>query len=258
MNAGIVRQSFNRAAATYTAAAALQQQVAAQLIATMQTCLPDGFSGQVLDAGCGTGDCLKQLHALYPDATIFGVDFAESMLHQLPASNQICRLNADLQHLPLADARIDLYVSSLAWQWCDVATAIQEVIRVLKPGGQLWLTTLVAGTFHELGAALTEAGLSSASHLLTLPPQADILPALAASGMSLITTHCDRMTTWHPDFATLRHSIRGVGANRLPTASHEPLNRAARQRLLAAYEARRTPQGLPLTYHVLTIHAQRS
>ena len=258
MNAGVIRQSFNRAAATYTASAALQQHVATQLITTLRAYLPDNFAGQILDAGCGTGYCLKQLHALYPASTIFGVDFAESMLHQLPASHQICRLNADLQHLPLDDARMDLYVSSLAWQWCDVPTAIQETTRVLKPGGQLWLTTLVAGTFHELSTALADAGLSSAAHLLALPPQAEIQHAFADAGLSLIGTHCDPVTTWHPDFATLRHSIRGVGANRLPTAPHEPLDRAARQRLLAAYEAQRTPQGLPLTYHVLTIHAQRS
>lgn len=258
MNAGVIRQSFNRAAATYAATAALQQQVAAQLITTMRTCLPEGFSGHILDAGCGTGYCLQQLHDLYPTATIFGVDFAESMLQQLPASNRICRLNADLHQLPLANGCVDLYVSSLAWQWCDVPIAIREAARVLKPGGQLWLTTLVVGTFHELSSAFVDAGLSPAAHLLALTEQADLLQAFANEGMSLITMDRRPVTTWHPDFATLRHSIRGVGANRLPTAPRESLNRATRARLLAAYEAHRTPRGLPLTYQVLTIHAQRS
>ena len=258
MNAGAIRQSFNRAAATYAATAALQQQVATELITTVRTCLPEGFSGHILDAGCGTGYCLQQLHTLYPAATVFGVDFAESMLQQLPASNRIHRLNADLQHLPLANGCMDLYVSSLAWQWCDVPIAIREAVRVLKPGAQLWLTTLVAGTFHELSTAFVDAGLSPAAHLLALTEQADLLQAFANEGMSLITMDRRPVTTWHPDFATLRHSIRGVGANRLPTAPRESLNRATRARLLAAYEARRTPRGLPLTYQVLTIHAQRT
>ena len=256
MNAHVIRQSFNRAASTYSAAAALQQLVAAQLITMMRTNLPSSFSGNILDAGCGTGYCLQQLHTLYPAATMFGVDFAESMLRQLPASNQIGRLNADLQQLPLADGCMDLYVSSLAWQWCDVPTAIQEATRVLKPGSQLWVTTLVTGTFHELSAAFADAGLAPAAHLLALPEQAAILDAFTGADLSLITAQCQPVTTWHPDFVTLRHSIRGVGANRLPTAPRESLNRTTRAGLLAAYETRRTPQGLPLTYQVLTLHAQ--
>ena len=75
--------------------------------------------------------------------------------------------------------------------------------------------------------------------------------------MQNIAARCQPVTTWHTDFSTLRHSIRGVGANRLPSTQQESLDRAARSRLIDAYEALRTPRGLPLTYNVLTIHGQR-
>ena len=252
-----IRQSFNRAATSYTATARLQRQVAEQLVRELCAELPNGFAGALLDAGCGTGYCLTQLAAHYPAATIVGLDFAPAMLHTLSPDVAACRINADLQHLPLASASMDLYVSSLAWQWCHLNQAIAEAARVLKPGARLWLTILVEGTFHELQDTLHDAGLMPAAHMLTPTEKAQVLDAFQQSPLHLLTTHCDTLTTFHPDFATLRRSIRGVGANRLPISGQEPISRIARQRLIEAYESRRTSHGLPLSYHVLTIHAQR-
>lgn len=257
MNDNPVRQSFNRAASSYATTALLQQQVAEQLIHDLRGTVPADFSGVVLDAGCGTGYCLTQLTKDYPAAQRIGVDFAESMLRALPDGPAPYRINADLQQLPLANASVDLYVSSLAWQWCNLDHAIHEAGRVMRSGGLLWLTTLVAGTFHELKDTLCDAGLTPEAHVLTTAEVAEVLSGFNNTSMHLVNTRCDALTTLHPDFAGLRRSIRGVGANHAPIAVHEPINRAARQRLIDAYETRRTPQGLPLTYNVLTIHAQR-
>ena len=252
-----IRQSFNRAATSYAATARLQRQVAEQLVRELHAELPSDFAGTLLDAGCGTGYCLTQLAAYYPAATVLGLDFASAMLQTLPPEAAHCRINGDLQHLPLANSSIDLYVSSLAWQWCHLNQAIAEAARVLKPGAPLWLATLVAGTFHELQDTLYDAGLIPAAHLLAPTEKTQVLDAFQQSPLHVITARCDTLTTFHPDFATLRRSIRGVGANRLPASAQEPISRVARQRLIEAYEVRRTSHGLPLSYHVLTIHAQR-
>lgn len=253
-----VRQSFNRAASVYEESARLQQQVADQLIQDIHAILPATFDGQILDAGCGTGYCLNQLHRICPQATLLGIDFAETMLKQHTRPSHALAINGDIEHLPLADASVDLYLSSLAWQWCDIHHALNEARRVLKPGGSLWLTTLVDDTFHEMSTALSGAELSPAAHLLAMPPESTVLTAFRDSDTPLLSARRQPITTWHADFSALRHSIRGVGANRLPSATRELLDRAARHRLIEAYEALRTPRGLPLTYHVLTIHAQRS
>ena len=252
-----IRQSFNRAATSYAVTAQLQRQVAEQLVRELHAELPSDFAGVLLDAGCGTGYCLTQLAEHYPAATVMGLDFAPAMLQTLPPEAAHCRINADLQHLPLASGSIDLYVSSLAWQWCHLKQAIAEAARVLKPGAQLWLATLVAGTFHELQDTLHDAGLVPAAHLLAPTEKAQVLEAFQQSPLHVVTARCDTLTTFHPDFAALRRSIRGVGANHLPTSAQEPISRVARQHLIEAYETRRTSHGLPLSYHVLTIHAQR-
>ena len=253
-----VRQSFNRAAGSYAASAALQQLVRDQLLRQATQGLTADYAGTLLDAGCGTGELLQQLRADLPCATIIGVDFAEDMLRQQLMTPGLSRVNADLQQLPIADSHVDLYLSSLAWQWCDVHHVLNEAHRVLKPGGSLWLTTLVDGTFHEMAAAFSAAELSPAAHLLTMSQESTVLNTFRETGAPLVAARCQPITTWHADFNALRHSIRGVGANRLPSAARELLDRAARNRLIEAYEALRTPRGLPLTYNVLTIHALRS
>ena len=252
-----IRQSFNRAANTYAATALLQQQVAEQLVRDLYASMPTEFSGLLLDAGCGTGYCLTQLATHYPTATRVGIDFAESMLQTLPDHDVSYRINGDLQQLPLKDACVDLYVSSLAWQWCNLEQAIHEAARVLKPGGQLWLTTLVEGTFQELRDTLVDAGLTPEVHVLAAAAKEHVLLAFQSSPLQVVTTRCDALTTLHPDFAELRRSIRGVGANHVPTRARETITKAIRRRLLDAYESRRTSHGLPLTYNVLTLHAQR-
>lgn len=257
MTAHAVRQSFNRAAAAYALTASFQQQVAEQLVRDISDKLPRNFSGLLLDAGCGTGDCLTQLGVHYPAATLIGVDFAESMLQSWPLGKAPHRINADLQQLPFADHCIDLYVSSLAWQWCDLEASIAEASRILHYGGKLWLTTLVSGTFHELASSLAEAGLTPQAHLLPLSDHHLVLRAFQQSTLQVHAAKCDAITTYHPSFEDLRHSIRGIGANHLPLPSTEPFNRLGRRRLVDALESRRTSRGLPLTYHVLSIHAQR-
>lgn len=252
-----VRQSFNRAAATYITEATLQQQVAHALTSLVDQELPSDFSGTLLDAGCGTGYCLEHLIPAYKDARFIALDFAERMLQQLPGDLHAARLSADLQHLPLATASIDVYLSSLAWQWCDAQSAAREAVRTLRPGGELFITTLVHGTFKELAHSLAEIGINPDLHLLPCATPTVIESAICSAGTTILSTTVNQITTWHKDFKALRYSIRGVGANHLPKSSTPAFNRQTRSALIAAYERMRTPRGLPLTYDVLTIHARK-
>ena len=253
----LVRQSFNRAATTYTASATLQQRVRDQLLRQATSGLKPSDNATILDAGCGTGELLQNLQLEFPHACMIGLDFAEGMLRQQRPAHGARLMNADLEHLPIASGSVDMYLSSLAWQWCDTPRAIAEAARVLRPGGHLWVTTLVRGTFAELATALNTVGLQASRHLLTLPEAADVLAQFGQTALKVLHTQRDALTTWHDDFVGLRRSIRGVGANHVPTVTREAIDRNTRQSLINAYERQRSAQGLPLTYNVLTIHAQR-
>ena len=132
-----IRNSFERAAPTYDAAAVVQRRVCARLAAGLPAAIT---ARRILDAGCGTGFALPLLHRRYPAARSIALDFAPAMLRHI---GEPCWLLAgDLEHLPLGPASIDLYWSSLAVQWCDLARALAEARRVLADGGALAIASL--------------------------------------------------------------------------------------------------------------------
>ena len=252
-----VRQSFNRAASVYDSVGTLQHQVADTLAALITEILPSTIDGRILDAGCGTGFALTPLIARYKAAQFIGLDFAERMLQQLPSDSRALRLNADLQLLPVASSTIQVYLSSLAWQWCNAPLAAREASRVLAPQGHFFIATLTTGTFAELAQCLQASALKPDDHLLPCMAPEATKAAIISAGLEILEAQTITITTWHPDFKALRHSIRGVGANHAPENTTPALSRQTRAQLIKAYDALRTDQGLPLSYDVLMIHARK-
>jgi ubiquinone/menaquinone biosynthesis C-methylase UbiE len=106
-----------------------------------------------LDAGCGTGFLTFELAARGHQVT--GVDFAPAMLAEArrKAAERGVSVRfeeADAEQLPFGPASFDLVVSRhLLWTLPHPEAAIDEWIRVLRPGGRL---VVVDGQF-DAGAA---------------------------------------------------------------------------------------------------------
>lgn len=251
-----VRAAFDRAARTYDGAATLQRQAVAGLLARLAAMAP-GLTGPLLDAGSGTGYALPLLAARYPGQSLIAADLAPAMvdasrkaLAALNAPSQAQALCADLEALPLADASLGLYWSSLALQWCHLPTALAEARRLLCPGGVLAVATLGPGTFAELARAF--ATVDRHRHVLAFDDAAVIAAAIAAAGFADPHLESETLTVHYPDLPSLLAAIKAVGANQVgPGRRTAPLGRAGLARLTEAYEALRTPQGLPLSYRVV-------
>lgn len=97
--------------------------------------LPELAGREALDAGCGTGRYLRVLADR--GATVIGVDLSAPMLmHAHASSRRVVR--GCLTTLPLASRSIDVIVCGLALGDVeDLARAINEMARVLRPGGVL-------------------------------------------------------------------------------------------------------------------------
>ena len=245
-----VRRAFGRAAQTYDAAAAIQRQ-AGQLLDARLGAL-DCAPRVVLDAGCGTGFGLRLLAARWPQARLLALDIAAPMLRQV-GDGAAARVQADVHHLPLADACVDLYWSCLTLQWCDLARALAEARRVLRPGGWLALATLGQDTFTELRHAFAAA--DEFEHTVRF---ADPAPIVQQAGFAETHVTRQRLTAHYPDLTALLHAIRRTGANQLgSTRRRTLLGRQAWQRAQLAYEALRQPDGLPLGYDLYWIRARR-
>jgi malonyl-CoA O-methyltransferase len=246
-----VRRSFDRAAASYDSAAFVQRAICERLAATLPAA---GAPDRILDAGCGTGYAIPLLRKRYPLAAALALDIAPAMLARVSDHN--LRLAGDIEHLPVADDSIDLYWSSLTVQWCDLPRLLAEARRVLAPAGELRLATLGPGTFHELRDAF--AGVDAYRHTLAFHNAGEILEMAAAAGLESAVASSAGEVAHYPDFRTLLRAVKAIGANQLGAGRRTGLmSRAALSRAEAAYEARRTSRGLPLTYDVILLSARK-
>lgn len=116
---------------------------------TLEKELPDWRKKAILDAGCGTGAILKQLGN---EERNVGVDLAPeaiSFCYQRGLNNV---WQADICALPFANASFDAVICSsvLYHQWVkDVARAVREMHRVLRPGGLLLLNVPALRFLHS-------------------------------------------------------------------------------------------------------------
>jgi SAM-dependent methyltransferase len=98
----------------------------------------------VLDAGCGRGFYLRLLHELPGIREIYGVDTNETYLRaaaQHVRSERVGLARADITDLPFPDGRFDLVICSEVLEHVrDDDRALEELARVIRPGGHLVIT----------------------------------------------------------------------------------------------------------------------
>ncbi len=104
---------------------------------------PPPAGARVLDVGCGTGEIETRLAALFPDATVIGVDVEESHLararERCAAFGERVRFQTgDAFALPFDAGRFDLVVCRHVLQAVpDAPRAVAEMARVTRSGGRL-------------------------------------------------------------------------------------------------------------------------
>jgi SAM-dependent methyltransferase len=91
-----------------------------------------------LDLAAGTGKFSPRL--LATGATVIAVEPVPAMLEQLIRQYpQIDARSGFAQHIPLDDDSLDAVVCAQSFHWFATPEALQEIHRVLKPGGALGL-----------------------------------------------------------------------------------------------------------------------
>lgn len=98
---------------------------------------------RVLDVGCGTGALLEHLSRSHPATLLSGVDPVLEMLEvarrRLPA--EVALREGWAEQLPFESGSFDAVVSCNAFHYLrHPLAALLEMVRVLRPGGQLILT----------------------------------------------------------------------------------------------------------------------
>ncbi|HXR64743.1 MAG TPA: methyltransferase domain-containing protein [Ktedonobacteraceae bacterium] len=136
---------------------------------------------QVLDMGCGRGAVLLMAAALVPQGKVTGVDIwrtgdqsgnADSTTQKNAelegVAEKIELHTADMRQLPFADNSFDLILSSAAIHnipnRAGRLKALDEAVRVLKPGGRLLIADL--NETRHYAEHLRALGMASVTHQL--------------------------------------------------------------------------------------------
>ena len=107
-------------------------------------------TGLMVDVGCGPGYLVADIARAFPHLHIIGVDIAEEMMqlatHNLSSlgfAERVSFRQGDVQELPFEDNAVDFVVSTLSLHhWPDPKQALEEIHRVLRPGGQFLIFDL--------------------------------------------------------------------------------------------------------------------
>ncbi len=252
LDAAGVRNSFDRASATYEAAAVLQARVADEVLARL-----DFFKltpSVVVDLGAGTGRLTGELKKRYRKANVVALDIAPGMLREarrhMKLFRRFERVCGDVRRLPFADASVDIAVSSLMLQWCDdLDAAFREIRRVLKPDGLFAFTTFGPDTLRELR---TWATVDEYSHVNTFIDMHDVGDALVRAGLTEPVLDVERMTLTYPDLLGLMRDLKIIGAHNVTAGRARGLTgRGTLKKVAAGYEPFRRSGVLPATYEVV-------
>jgi malonyl-CoA O-methyltransferase len=256
LDGAAVRRAFDRAATTFDAAAVLHREVRDNLLARLD--LMSLTPGIAVDLGAGTGHGIHALIRRYPKALVVGLDIAPRML-QAAARRQswwrrFARVCGDAERLPFAPGSVDLILSNLMLQWCDLDAVFAECRRVLAAHGLLSFTTLGPDTLRELRSAW--GAVDSRTHVHRFIDMHDIGDALVRAGFVAPVLDVERYTLTYLDTRRVAADLKATGAH---NATHgRPRGLTGRQRfaeLQAAYEAFRQDGRLPATYEVVFGHA---
>lgn len=176
------------------------------------------------------------------------LDLSVDMLAEARRGNCAHRyVEGDIEALPLADGSVDLAWSNLAVQWCDnLATAIDELSRVVRPGGRVAFSTLLSGSLPELNQAWR--AIDARPHANRFLSEQAVRQALAGRRAS---GHVHAITLPFADALSAMRSLKGIGATHLHHGrGAATLSRGKLRQLQLAWPQQ---QGqCPLTYHLFT------
>jgi ubiquinone/menaquinone biosynthesis C-methylase UbiE len=136
----------------------LLRRIYRRLVADLAAALPAG--ARVLDVGTGPGYLPAYLARERPDLDLWGLDFSASMIRRAHKRHPGLHkwLAADAQALPFPAGVFDQTIASFSLHiWPDRARGVQEMVRVLKPGGRAWIFELrretAAGELRQFARA---------------------------------------------------------------------------------------------------------
>lgn len=157
--------------------------------------IQDGWT--MLDVGCGGGFTIRRLLNRSKDAQVYGIDISEESVAKAKKVNaevldkQVFVTQGSAEKLPYENEKFDLVTAvETVYFWSNLPGCLQEVHRVLKPGGKFAIlvevvdsdskwTSVVEGmtayTPEQIKSLLDDAGFTQTEIHRKKPTYATIL-----------------------------------------------------------------------------------
>jgi len=151
----------------------------------------------VLDLGSGGGlDVLLSARRVGPDGIAYGLDASADMLTLAQDNAEKAQvknarfLPGRIEKIPLPDNHVDVVISNCVINLsADKARVLAEAFRVLKPGGRVGISDVVAADGTEAAhLARAEQQVSCLAGALTQPEYERLLTAAGFCDISITTT----------------------------------------------------------------------
>jgi len=117
---------------------------------------------RVLELGCGPGTLwVENASRIPPDATFLLSDLSDGMVSQARSALESLLPNfefqaIDAQAIPMSDERFDVVIAShMLYHVPNLERALDEIRRVLKPGGRLYASTAGRNNLKETRELVT-------------------------------------------------------------------------------------------------------
>jgi ubiquinone/menaquinone biosynthesis C-methylase UbiE len=155
----------------------------------------------VIDLGSGAGnDAFIARHETGETGKVIGIDFTPAMIERARKNAEVRGYNnvefrqGDIEHMPVPDNTADVIVSNCVLNLVpNKEGVIQEISRVLKPGGHFSISDIVLE--GDLPTAIKEAAEMYAGCVSGAIQKQVYLDLIATSGFENITVQKDKLIT---------------------------------------------------------------
>lgn len=131
-----------------------------------------GSFKRILDIGTGTGYLAFPLAKAYPDAQVFGIDIAESIIRENERHVEESNMSNlffrafDGIHYPFEEESFDLIVSRYAFHhFPNPGNAVEQIQRILLPGGKILISDPVRDMKDHRGVIDTFMRIKGDGHI---------------------------------------------------------------------------------------------